>query len=175
MGIALLAGILSISAASISASPPPPNLMVDVTEHKTSSSAGFDTILYVLVPHQMPFNPPFFNLMQSFVVEEIDQTSVAPDGTSSTETLITCSTPAYPARNAVTTCSGFRPQRVDSRAYPGSTTGIYEVAFAGFTETGVWRFTFTVTGLYNGASTTLTQTFNVNVDPPESTGPVQVA
>lgn len=175
VGIAILVVILSVSAASISASPPPPNLIVDVTAHMTSPSAGFDSILYVLVPHQMPFFPPNFNLKQSFIVEEIDETDTSPSGIVSKNVLITCTlstSPAYPNRNTVVTCFGTFPWRVNTRAYPGSTTGIYLIGF-GLGETGLWRFTFTVTGLYDGAITTLSASFNVNVDPPGSTGPVQ--
>lgn len=176
--IAVLAVILSLTVASIAASPPPPTLTVDVTSHRVSTSSAFDTIVYVTVPHQMPFVPNLFNLLQSFVVQSIDLTQTAPDGTVTPTNLITCSlstTPAYPSRNTVSTCTGIFPWRVNSRAYPGSTTGIYWVGFAGFTQTGVWTFTYSVTGLYNGASTTLTHTFTINVDPPASTGPVQLA
>src|SRR5437016_7957879 len=102
-GIALLATLLGISVASVWAEgPASPGLRVDVTTHNPDpNNGGFDSILLVSVPHQRPFTPPRFNLLQSFVVQSIDLTQKAPDGTSATTNLITCtlsSSPAYPSR-----------------------------------------------------------------------------
>ena len=171
-GITLIAILLSIGVVSVTAAPQPrPHLDIDVTTHQPSVSGdGFDAILYVSVPNQKPsglFSPNRYDLTQSFVLTSIDLTETAPDGTSTTSHLITCtlsSSPAYPSRNTVSTCTGTFPSRVMSFVYPGSNTGIY---FSGFgpSATGDWKYTFYVTGLYNSVSTTLTQQVSVDAQP----------
>jgi hypothetical protein len=169
-GIALLAMLLSIGAATVYAeNPPPPHLKLDVTTHNPSIApgTGFDTILYVSVAHQKPFTPPRFNLLQSFVLQSIDMTQTGPDGKSTTSNLITCTlstSPAYPSRNTVSTCTGTFPSRVNGLVYPGSTTGIYFSAF-GPDTVGEWTYTFHVTGLYNNAPITLTSSVEVDAKP----------
>ena len=165
-GIALLATLLGISVASVWADgPASPELRVEVTTHNPDpNNGGFDSVLLVSVPHQRPFNPPRFNLLQSFVLQSIDLTQTGPDGTSTTSNLITCtlSGPAYPSRNTVSTCTGIFASRVNSRAYPGSNTGIYWSGFSPDTN-GSWTFKFAVTGLYNNAPTTLTSSVHLSV------------
>lgn len=168
-GLTILALLLSIGlAAAYADNPPPPHLQVDVTTQTPSASGdGFDSILYVSVAHQNPFNPPRFNLLQSFVVQSIDLTQTAPNGTNTASNLITCtlsSSPAYPSRNTVSTCTGDFASRVNAFVYPGSDTGIYFSAFGPDTP-GHWTFTFSVTGLYNNAPITLTDKVNLDVKP----------
>ena len=166
--IALLTIVLGVSMTSFSAGPPPASLSVYVTATRITSSEAFDTVLYVAVPRQQPINPTF-NLYQSFVVQSIDFTETHPDGSVDGGNLITCSLsgPAYPSRNAVLTCSGSFTSRVNGLVYPGSTTGIYFVGFGGFGpgDVGRWTYTYTVTGLYYGAVTTLTSSFTSQVTP----------
>jgi len=169
-GFALLATLLGISVASVWAEgPSSPGLRVDVTTHNPDpNNGGFDSILLVSVPHQRPFTPPRYDLLQSFVLQSIDLTQTAPDGTSTTTNLITCtlsSSPAYPSRNTVSTCTGTFASRVNSRAYPGSDTGIYWSGFSPDTN-GSWTFTFAVTGLYDNAPTTLTSRVHLSVGQP---------
>jgi hypothetical protein len=173
-GIALLAMLLSIGVVSVSAkteTPPSPHFQVSVTTHKPSVSGdGFDAILYVSVPHQKPSGSNSahrYDLTQSFVLQSIGLTETAPDGTSTASNLITCtlsSSPAYPSRNTVSTCTGTFPSRVMSYVYPGADTGIY---FSGFgpSQTGDWKYAFTVTGLYNGVSITLASHVSVDAVP----------
>jgi hypothetical protein len=167
-GVALLSMLLSIGVATVYAEddiPPSPHFHVDVTTHEPSASGGgFDSILYVSVPHQRPFTPPRFNLLQSFVLQSIVLTQTGPDGTSTTSTLITCTlsaSPAYPSRNTVSTCTGIFASRAIGFVYPGSNTGIY---FSGFApdSVGHWTFTFTVTGLYNNAPTAMTSSVKLD-------------
>jgi hypothetical protein len=170
--IAVTLMLLGIGVVSVSADgPPPPHLDVKITTHSPSVSGdGFDAILYVSVPPQKPSgsnSPDRYDLTQSFVVQSIDLTETAPDGTSTTSTLITCtlsSSPAYPSRNTVSTCTGTFASRVMSYAYPGSETGIY---FSGFgpASTGHWTYTFSVTGLYDSSPTTLTSRVSVDAKP----------
>jgi hypothetical protein len=170
--LAVIGMLLGIGVVSVSANgPPPPHLLVKITTHSPSVSGdGFDAILYVIVPPQKPSgsdSPDRYDLTQSFVVQSIGLTETAPNGTSTTSTLITCilsTSPAYPSRNTVSTCTGTFASRVMSYVYPGSDTGIY---FSGFgpDTTGHWKYAFSVTGLYNNASTTLTFHFTVNAKP----------
>jgi hypothetical protein len=170
--VAVIGMLLGIGVVSVSAhGAPPPRLLVKITTHSPSVSGdGFDATLYVIVPPQKPSgsnSPNRYDLTQSFVVQSIGLTETAPNGTSTISTLITCTlstSPAYPSRNTISTCTGTFASRVMSYVYPGSDTGIY---FSGFgpSATGYWTYTFSVTGLYNNATTTLTSHFSVNAKP----------
>ena len=173
-GIAIIAVLLSFGAITVVAdteTPPSPHLHVSITTHTPSVSGdGFDNIIYVTVPPQKPSgsqSPNRFDLTQSFVLTKIVLTETAPDGSSTTETQVTCSSPSYPARNTVTTCTTSTPpfaSRVESRAYPGSDTGIYFLGL-GPDKVGHWEYTFSVTGMYNSALTTLTAHIDVDAKP----------
>src|SRR5690348_2826159 len=110
IGIIAVTGLLlGIEVVSVSAhGPPPPRLLVKITTHSPSVSGdGVDAILYVIVPPQKPSgsdSPDRYDLTQSFVLRSIGLTEIAPNGTSTTSTLVTCtlsSSPAYPSRNTV--------------------------------------------------------------------------
>lgn len=164
-----LIGTLTFSLVAVAAIPHGPKMSVDLTTRNISASdpnAGFDSIIYVSVPHQSPFAPPLYDLNQVFIVQQIDVTESGPGIPTSTSTLVTCTnaaSPAYPSRFMPTTCTGIFAYRVNSQVYPGSDTGIYWVGWNGLNVAGTYSFTYTVTGLFNGASVTLSQSFSVNV------------
>ena len=167
-----LLGILSLSVVASSAGPGgahPPSMSVQVTSHSITTGAtnGFDTIITVSVPHQSPSNPPTYDLTQVFLVQQINVTETGPGITdTSPNTLITCTnaaSPAYPSRFMPVTCTGIFSYRVNPEVYPGTSTGIYWVGFTAFDLPGTYTFTYTVTGLYNSAPVTLSQTFSVQV------------
>jgi hypothetical protein len=154
-----LTGIWSIFAVSSA-----PNLSIAITSANFAGTSGFDTLLYVNTPAATSNTLARYFLSSAFIVQTIDDQFTAPDGTVSTDHLITCVTsPDYPSRGAVTTCTGFFTQRVESRAYSGSTTGIYFIGYVGFTPPGHWILTDTATGLFQGATITLTATVQFNV------------
>ncbi len=175
-GLFLIAFLLTLGAFTVAAdtekkSLPPPKLHLSITTHTPSVSGdGFDTIFYISVPPQKPTgsqSPDRYDLTQSFVLTQIVLTETAPNGSSTTETQVTCSSPGYPARNTVTTCTTATPSfasRVESRAYPGSDIGVYFLGL-GPDTVGHWEYTFSVKGMYNNASTTLTAHFDVNARP----------
>src|SRR2546422_7632146 len=154
LAVVALGPLLPISANALS-----PNLTINPTDTKPLSSinGAFDTILLVHVPTAVPPNPPIFNLLPAFVVQSVDFQFLNPDGSTNSGNLITCVVSGYPSRNTVVSCAGAFPQRVMPKVYPGANTGIYLIGWAiAGSMPGVYTLTYTVTGLFQGSTITLT-------------------
>jgi hypothetical protein len=150
------------------ASPSTPSMSVVSAVSTVSTSGGTDFTVYVQVPNNSPVSGTFYDLRPAFVVQSISVGETEPNGTViPLSTLITCTTaatkqyPGYPSRGAQTTCSGIYEQRVDPRAYWGSSTAIWFLGLVGFSPAGTWTVTFVVTGLYYGNTLALTASTHI--------------
>ena len=163
MAVSGLATVIPISANTTS-----PNLSIALTTSSVPTNGILDTILYVNVPAATSNTQTLYILTSSFLVQSIDFQFIFSDGSTSSGNLITCAiSPNYPSRTTISSCAGSFPQRVDSRAYSGSTTGIYLIGWAGLSPVGHATLTYTTTGLFQGSTITLTATAQFNiVDPP---------
>lgn len=172
-----LAVFLGVSFTAVTAgNPPSPTLQVAVGDHRISPTSNFDTIISVGIPSQQPAGASnLYETSQFFVLQSVSVSDARPDGVvDPSTTLVSCVVTSMNVRNVHVDCSAsLFSWRVNPVVYPGTSTGIYYVGFGvPGPETGVWTFTYVVTGLYNGQTITLTKSFNVNVDPPAASGPV---
>lgn len=177
---------LGITPVLVSAAPMPPSMTVVPAFSSITVGSGTSFTVYVKVPDNPPTVQGLRDLRASFIVQTINNSLTAPDGTVIDKgNLVTCMTVptkeypgAYPSRGASTSCAGQSHNRVDPRAYSGSNTAIYFVDLTNFPKAGTWTVTFTVTGLYYLNTITLTASAQLNVGstrsgsvPPSSSQP----
>lgn len=169
--IITIAATLGITPVLVSATPALPVMTVVPAFTSITVGAGTSFTVYVQVPNNPPTSGGLRDLRASFIVQTINNSLTAPDGTVIDKgNLVTCTTVPtnqyprpYPSRNAATSCSGLSHNRVDPRAYSGSNTAIYFLDLTNFPKAGTWTVTFAVTGLYYLNTITLTASAQLNV------------
>ena len=162
---------LGITPVLVSATPSLPVMTVVPAFSSIVMGSGTSFTVYVQVPNNPPTSKGLTDLRASFIVQTINNSLTSPDGTVIDKgNLVTCTTAGtheyprpYPSRYASTSCSGQSHNRVDPRAYTGSTTAIDVVDLTNFAKVGTWTVTFTVVGLYYLNNVTLTASAQVNV------------
>lgn len=178
IAIIALTATFGITPVLVNATPVPPSMTVVPAFSSVAVGSGTDFTVYVQVPNNPPTLQGLRDLRASYIVETINNSLTSPDGTVINKgTLVTCVTGPtheyprpYPNRGASTSCAGLNHERVDPRAYSGSTTAIYFLDITNFPKVGTWTVSFTVTGLYYLNNLTLTASTKLNVGSTTSGG-----